>query len=49
MLKHTTGVKFDIVAGYKGTTDISLAMERGEVEGICGWDWSSLKSQKAAG
>ena len=47
MLKHTTGVKFDIVAGYKGTTDISLAMERGEVEGICGWDWSSLKSQKA--
>ena len=46
MLKRTTGVKFDIVAGYKGTTDISLAMERNEVEGICGWDWSSLKSQK---
>ena len=22
------------------------AMERGELDGICGWDWSSLKSQK---
>ena len=38
--------KFEIVSGYKGTPDISLAMERGEVDGICGWDWSSVKSQK---
>ena len=22
-------------------------MERGEVDGLCGWDWSSVKSQKA--
>ena len=35
-----------MVAGYKGTTDIFLAMERGEVDGLCGLDWSSLKSQK---
>jgi tripartite-type tricarboxylate transporter receptor subunit TctC len=44
---HTAGTKFAVVAGYKGTADISLAMERGEVDGMCGWDWSSLKSQKA--
>jgi len=44
---HTAGTKFDVVAGYKGTADITLAMERGEVDGMCGWDWSSLKSQKA--
>ncbi|HEY6256385.1 MAG TPA: hypothetical protein VIY51_11400 [Xanthobacteraceae bacterium] len=44
---HTAGTKFDVVAGYKGTADIGLAMERGEVDGMCGWDWSSLKSQKA--
>ena len=44
---HTAGTKFTVVAGYKGTADISLAMERGEVDGMCGWDWSSLKSQKA--
>jgi tripartite-type tricarboxylate transporter receptor subunit TctC len=44
---HTSGTKFDVVAGYKGTADITLAMERGEVDGMCGWDWSSLKSQKS--
>ncbi len=47
LLNHTAGTKFDVVAGYKGTADITLAMERGEVDGMCGWDWSSLKSQKA--
>jgi tripartite-type tricarboxylate transporter receptor subunit TctC len=44
---HTSGTKFDVVAGYKGTADIGLAMERGEVDGTCGWDWSSVKSQKS--
>jgi len=43
---HTAGTKFDVVAGYKGTVEIELAMERGEVDGLCGWDWSSVKSQK---
>jgi tripartite-type tricarboxylate transporter receptor subunit TctC len=43
---HTAGTKFEVVAGYKGTADITLAMERGEVDGTCGWDWSSVKSQK---
>ena len=46
LLDHTAGAKFDVVAGYKGTADITLAMERGEVDGTCGWDWSSVKSQK---
>ena len=27
-------------------SDTSLAMERGEIDGTCGWDWSSLKSMK---
>lgn len=43
---HATGTKFDIVSGYKGTSDIMLAIERGEAAGLCGLDWSSLKSQK---
>jgi hypothetical protein len=46
MLKKTTGVLFDLVGGYKGTADILLAMERGEVDGMCGFDWASLKSQR---
>ena len=43
---HATGAKFEIVSGYKGTSDILLAIERGEAAGLCGLDWSSLKSQK---
>jgi tripartite-type tricarboxylate transporter receptor subunit TctC len=46
MLKKTTGVLFDLVGGYKGTAEIFLAMERGEVDGMCGLDWASLKSQR---
>jgi tripartite-type tricarboxylate transporter receptor subunit TctC len=46
MHNHTAGTKFEVVSGYKGTVDVALAMERGEVDGMCGWDWSSVKSQK---
>ncbi|MFN3891188.1 MAG: Bug family tripartite tricarboxylate transporter substrate binding protein [Beijerinckiaceae bacterium] len=46
MLMHTTGVKFEVVSGYKGTPDIFLAIEQGEVHGTCGLDWSSLKAQR---
>jgi tripartite-type tricarboxylate transporter receptor subunit TctC len=46
MHKKTTGAMFELVAGYKGTADIFLAMERGEVDGMCGLDWASLKSQR---
>lgn len=43
---HATGTKFEIISGYKGTADIMLAMERGEAAGMCGLDYSSLKSEK---
>jgi tripartite-type tricarboxylate transporter receptor subunit TctC len=46
MHRKTTGAMLDLVAGYKGTADIFLAMERGEVDGMCGLDWASLKSQR---
>jgi len=46
MLKHATGAQFNIVSGYKGTVDIFLAIEQGEVDGTCGLDWSSLKAQR---
>ncbi len=36
------GTKFKIVVGYPGGNDINLAMERGEVQGRCGWSWSSV-------
>jgi len=46
MHKHTTGAIWDMVLGYKGTADLSLALERGEIDGFCGFDWASLKSQR---
>jgi tripartite-type tricarboxylate transporter receptor subunit TctC len=45
--KKATGVNFELVMGYKGSADILLAMERGEIDGLCGWDWSSVKSQRS--
>ncbi|MFT5539421.1 MAG: tripartite-type tricarboxylate transporter receptor subunit TctC [Alphaproteobacteria bacterium] len=39
------GTKFKIIAGYKGTKGIGLAMERGEVQGNAGTTWSSIKTQ----
>lgn len=46
LVKHLTGAPFDLVTGYKGTVEVTLAVERGELDGICGWNWSSAKSQK---
>ena len=42
MLNGVLGTKFKIVSGYPGGNDITLAMERGEVKGRCGWSWSSI-------
>jgi tripartite-type tricarboxylate transporter receptor subunit TctC len=44
--KKTSGAKYDVVSGYRGTNEMGLAMERGEIDGVCGWDWSSFKSQR---
>jgi tripartite-type tricarboxylate transporter receptor subunit TctC len=38
------GTKMKIVTGYPGGNDIDLAMERGEVQGRCGWSFTSLKA-----
>jgi tripartite-type tricarboxylate transporter receptor subunit TctC len=46
LVKNLTGAQFNIVTGYNGSTHFNLAMERGEIDGICGWNWSSAKSQK---
>jgi tripartite-type tricarboxylate transporter receptor subunit TctC len=46
MIKHATGAQFEIVSGYKGPPDLFLAMSRGEIDGVCGLDWTALKSQQ---
>ncbi len=47
MFKNVAGAKYKLVTGYNGTTDIGLAMERGELDGACGWDWASFKAQRS--
>jgi tripartite-type tricarboxylate transporter receptor subunit TctC len=48
MVRNIFGAKLKLVSGYHGTSDIILAIERGEVDGRCGWSWSSLKSTREA-
>jgi tripartite-type tricarboxylate transporter receptor subunit TctC len=46
LLNNTLGTKFKIVTGYPGNNDVSVALERGEVSGRCGWSWSSAKTTR---
>jgi tripartite-type tricarboxylate transporter receptor subunit TctC len=45
LYKNVFGAKWKLVTGYPGTNDTMLAMERGEVDGLCGLSWSTLKSR----
>jgi tripartite-type tricarboxylate transporter receptor subunit TctC len=46
LVNAVLGTKFKIVTGYPGGNDVSLALERGEVQGRCGWSWSSIKTTR---
>ena len=48
VLRNLFGVKDRLVSGYPGTAEISLALERKEVDGRCGWSWTSIKAEKSA-
>src|SRR5438128_8457009 len=39
------GTKFKVVSGYPDS-DVTLAMERGEVEGVCGLSYTTLKAAR---
>ena len=43
-LKHMFGAPIKVIYGYKGTKGVSLAMQRGEVDGSCGMFESSVRS-----
>jgi len=43
LYKNVLGARIKLVSGYPGTNDITLAMERGEVDGICGLSWGTIK------
>jgi tripartite-type tricarboxylate transporter receptor subunit TctC len=41
---YLLGTQFKIISGYDGTNGAMLAVERGELEGMCGTAWNSIKS-----
>ena len=45
MLNTFMGTNIRIVRGYPGTREITLAVEKGEVEGACGLAWSTTSVQ----
>ena len=45
LVNDILGFKFKIVRGYQGTPQINLAIERGEVQGMGGIGWASVKAQ----
>lgn len=45
MSNRFLGTRFKVVRGYKGSREVTLAMERGEVQGACGLAWSTLSVQ----
>ena len=47
LYKNVFGAKAQLVTGYPGTNDTVLAMERGEVDGLCGLSWSTIKTRHA--
>jgi hypothetical protein len=46
LLNAVLGTRFRIINGYPGTTEIALAMEKGELQGIGDWSWSSIKAAR---
>lgn len=43
-VKNLLGAKLKVIHGYKGSASVKVAMQRGEVQGICGLPMSTVKS-----
>ncbi|MYZ48191.1 Bug family tripartite tricarboxylate transporter substrate binding protein [Propylenella binzhouense] len=47
VVKSLFDVPMELVTGYPGTNEMTLAIERGEVDGRCGWSWNVIKTAQA--
>lgn len=45
-LMNVLGAKFKLIQGYPGTREVTLAMDKGEVQGLCGMGYTSIVSQR---
>jgi tripartite-type tricarboxylate transporter receptor subunit TctC len=46
ILNDMLGTKLVPIRGYRGSNEITLAMERGEIDGFVGWCWTCMKADK---
>jgi tripartite-type tricarboxylate transporter receptor subunit TctC len=46
ILNAVLGTKFNVVVGYTDSAQIGLAMERGELDGACGFSYGTIKSAR---
>ena len=44
LLSNMFGARLNLVSGYPGGRDILSAIQRGEVQGRCGWSWGSARN-----
>jgi tripartite-type tricarboxylate transporter receptor subunit TctC len=45
LINRIAGTRMRLVHGYKGSIEVHIAMERGEVQGRCGLGWDSIVSR----
>jgi tripartite-type tricarboxylate transporter receptor subunit TctC len=46
MLNALIGTRFKVVSGYDTSSGLTMAVERGEADGICGLSWSTIKASR---
>lgn len=44
VIRAALGPPMQLIEGYTGTAAVRLAIEGGEVDGLCGWGWESIKT-----
>ncbi|HET9149596.1 MAG TPA: tripartite tricarboxylate transporter substrate-binding protein [Alphaproteobacteria bacterium] len=44
VMNRLLGTKFKIITGYKSSAEVMLAVERGELEGVMSWNYSSVRA-----
>lgn len=47
LLNNVLGTKFRVVFGYPGSREVMMAIDKSEVNGMCGLGWSTIHSQYA--
>ena len=44
VINSVLNTKMNVISGFTGGNDVAKAMETGEVQGRCGWSWSSIQA-----